>query len=343
MKHDRNGGKRTNWLLIKHRDEYAREGDGERFLEDRPIGCLGPHAWTQIAAGKGKAPKPFMTRKPNAPAPMPCGIRTGSEASTEPAAPASASKVRKSRRACRISSRRSSAAWSSSRRRGQGWVHEIKFDGYRMQLRVEDGEASAQDPQGPRLDRQVRRRSRRPRARCPTASSTARSSRSTSTARRISPALQAAISDGKTDDLVFFAFDLLFAEGEDLRALPLLERKAQLKALLRGQAQTPRLIRYVEHFESRRRRDAEIGAASCRWRASSPSSSMRPIVPAAARPGPRPNAAPATRWCIGGWKTTDGKFRSLMVGVYRGDHLAFVGHGRHRLRRRTRSGASCRR
>ena len=28
---------------------------------------------------------------------------------------------------------------------------------------------------------------------------------------------------------------------------------------------------------------------------------------------------------IGGWKTTNGKFRSLMAGVHRGDHLAFVG------------------
>ena len=28
---------------------------------------------------------------------------------------------------------------------------------------------------------------------------------------------------------------------------------------------------------------------------------------------------------IGGWKTTDGKFRSLMVGVHRGDHLVYVG------------------
>ena len=28
---------------------------------------------------------------------------------------------------------------------------------------------------------------------------------------------------------------------------------------------------------------------------------------------------------LGGWKTTNGKFRSLMAGVYRGDHLVFVG------------------
>ena len=45
-------------------------------------------------------------------------------------------------------------------------------------------------------------------------------------------ALQAALSDGETDELVFFAFDLLFVDGEDLRELPLRERKARLKALL---------------------------------------------------------------------------------------------------------------
>src|SRR5437764_1034755 len=47
-------------------------------------------------------------------------------------------------------------------------------------------------------------------------------------------ALQAALADGKTDDLVFFAFDLLFLEGEDLRKLPLAERKQQLKSVLAG-------------------------------------------------------------------------------------------------------------
>jgi len=32
---------------------------------------------------------------------------------------------------------------------------------------------------------------------------------------------------------VFFAFDLLFLNGADLRTLPLIERKAMLKKLLR--------------------------------------------------------------------------------------------------------------
>ena len=62
MRHDRDGGKRTNWLLIKHRDEFARDGDGESILEQDKSVASG-RTMEQIAAGKGKAPKPFMTAK----------------------------------------------------------------------------------------------------------------------------------------------------------------------------------------------------------------------------------------------------------------------------------------
>ncbi len=59
MKHDRFGGRRTNWLLIKHRDGYAREGDGGAILaEDRSVAS--GRSMEEIAAGKGPAPRPFM-------------------------------------------------------------------------------------------------------------------------------------------------------------------------------------------------------------------------------------------------------------------------------------------
>src|ERR1700733_4701108 len=59
MKWDRKGGKRTNWLLIKHRDEFAQDGNGEAILaEDRSVASGRPMA--TIAAGKGRGPKPFM-------------------------------------------------------------------------------------------------------------------------------------------------------------------------------------------------------------------------------------------------------------------------------------------
>jgi bifunctional non-homologous end joining protein LigD len=64
MKRDRNGGKRTNWLLIKHRDQFAREGnDNEPSDEDRSVAS--GRTMAEIASGKGPRPKPFMlkTRK----------------------------------------------------------------------------------------------------------------------------------------------------------------------------------------------------------------------------------------------------------------------------------------
>jgi bifunctional non-homologous end joining protein LigD len=58
-------------------------------------------------------------------------------------------------------------------------------------------------------------------------------------------ALQVAIADGKTKELVFFVFDQMFAGAEDLRPLPLAERKARLPAVIE---QAPVNIRYVDHF-----------------------------------------------------------------------------------------------
>src|ERR1700712_2459633 len=62
MRHDRSGGKRTNWLLIKHRDEYSRNDKGDVILDEDKSVASG-RAMSQIAAGKGKAPKPFMLAK----------------------------------------------------------------------------------------------------------------------------------------------------------------------------------------------------------------------------------------------------------------------------------------
>ena len=79
MKGDRYGGKRTNWLLIKHRDEYAKEGEAHILEEDRSVAS--GRAMAQIAQGKGKAPKPFMLAKNNR-RPMRSGSRTAAKRPT---------------------------------------------------------------------------------------------------------------------------------------------------------------------------------------------------------------------------------------------------------------------
>jgi bifunctional non-homologous end joining protein LigD len=61
MKRDRSGGKRTNWLLIKHRDEFAREGNDDAVSdEDRSVAS--GRTMAEIASGKGAKPKPFMLK-----------------------------------------------------------------------------------------------------------------------------------------------------------------------------------------------------------------------------------------------------------------------------------------
>ena len=152
MKHDRNGGKRTNWLLIKHRDEYAKEGEANDILdEDRSVAS--GRSMAQIAKGKGKAPKPFMLAKGRR-QPTRCGIRTAAmppkRAKRKTAA---CGPLRRRKRAhsegCQAEEGSAmpgfrSAATLHLRRAAapaDGWCHEIKFDGYRVQLRVEDGRA----------------------------------------------------------------------------------------------------------------------------------------------------------------------------------------------------------
>jgi bifunctional non-homologous end joining protein LigD len=59
MKRDRTGGKRVNWLLIKHRDEFAREDDDNALMADDRSVASG-RSMAEIAAGKGPGPKPFI-------------------------------------------------------------------------------------------------------------------------------------------------------------------------------------------------------------------------------------------------------------------------------------------
>jgi bifunctional non-homologous end joining protein LigD len=58
----REGEKRTNWLLIKHRDEFARDGKKNRILDEEASVASG-RSMDEIAAGKGRGPKPFVTAK----------------------------------------------------------------------------------------------------------------------------------------------------------------------------------------------------------------------------------------------------------------------------------------
>jgi len=329
MRNDRTGGKRTNWLLIKHRDEYVKEGSANKILEADQSVASG-RSMDQIAAGKGRAPKPFMTSKSpltkadavwhsnrgdSAEAPAP-----SKKASLLAVPPPKGKKVTAmpefvAPELCMLVDRPPG---------DEGWCHEIKFDGYRVQLRVDAGEVTLKTRKG--LDWTDK---------FGAIAKEATGLRDVLIDGEIvaldqngAPdfsTLQAAISDGKTDELIFFAFDLLFAEREDLRGLPLGERKARLRQLLearpKGKAKS---IRYVEHFESGG--DAILKSA-CKLSLEGIVSKKLSAPYRSGRSGSwtKAKCRAGHEVVLGGWKTTNGKFRSLMAGVNRGDHLAFVG------------------
>src|SRR6202011_1962529 len=106
MRNDRNGGKRTNWLLIKHRDEFAKEGNANNIL-DADQSVASGRTMNQIAEGKGRAQKPFMPSKPgrpNAPAVGHSNRGDAAEARAEskPAPPRPAEKPSKGKKVASI-------------------------------------------------------------------------------------------------------------------------------------------------------------------------------------------------------------------------------------------------
>lgn len=132
---------------------------------------------------------------------------------------------------------------------GDEWLHEVKLDGYRLQARFEDGDV-----------RLLTRRGSDWTARMPALAKSLRLLETDGTlidgelvvleGERGLPdfqALQNALRDGAKDELVYFAFDLLFEGGVDLRPVQLERRKAKLAALLEAHPEAE--IRFSGHLE----------------------------------------------------------------------------------------------
>lgn len=332
MKGDRFGGKRTNWLLIKHRDEYSKDGDDEGVLKDGHSAASG-RTLDQIAAGKGPAPEPFMMTRRTAGAGAVWnsnkGLAADQRAGLQPAKKVPTAKAAKPVRPaksempdfvepqlCQASERAPS---------GDSWVHEIKLDGYRIQMRVEDGEVSLKTRKAldwtekfPEIEKAA--------AKLPDAIIDGEVVALNAEDYPDFSALQAALSDGNTDDLIYFAFDLLFVDGEDLRKLPLTARKERLEAVLEKYARAKTSpLRYVAHFAA----DGNDMLASAREHGLEGIISKQ--ADAAYRSGRgsgwlKIKTRPAHEVVIGAWTSNKGKFSSLMVGVHRDGHLAYSGN-----------------
>src|SRR4051812_37207708 len=143
---------------------------------------------------------------------------------------------------------------------GDGWLHEIKYDGYRIGCRIEDGQVTLWS-----------RRANDWTSKFPEVREACRALGLKNAlldgevavllpdGRTSFHALQTSFGAIRPKGLVYFVFDLLFLEGEDLRGEPLERRKERLRSLLeavpvhaeprRGAANSGStgVIRYSDH------------------------------------------------------------------------------------------------
>ncbi len=317
----RGGDKHNNWLLIKHKDDAATPGAGGAVVaEDRSVAS--GRTMADIAEGKGKPPKPFVL----ADAAEPDAV-WNSGARSQAAAPA-AGPLKKAAAKSRVAMPRFVAPQLCKLVERppaeSGWVHEIKFDGYRVQLRVAGGVATLLTRKGldwsEKFQAIVKSASR--------LGDCIIDGEAVALDADGSPdfaGLQAALSGGKTDDLIFFAFDCLFGAGRDAREESLADRKTLLAQVLKGldEAGAAR-VRFVDHFEmageavlrSACKLSLE-GVVSKRLAAPYRSGRGEDWVKAKCRAG--------HEVVLGGWTTTGSDFRSLIAGVFRDGKLVHVG------------------
>lgn len=135
---------------------------------------------------------------------------------------------------------------------GEGWLYEVKFDGYRMIAKLRGGRVTLLTRRGQDWTERF------PSVRDDLARLPAREAVLDGEIVIVGrdgvtdfQALQNALSDGddgREGRLVYFAFDLLYLDGRDLRGCAQVTRKRALQALL---AEVPEdgTLRYTEHLE----------------------------------------------------------------------------------------------
>jgi bifunctional non-homologous end joining protein LigD len=272
----------------------------------------------QIAAGKGKSPSPLILGAPerlHAPA---GASKTGARTSSRKSASPKVTHIKTlpsfiEPQLCKLVDRPPSTV---------NWGHEIKFDGYRAQLRVQNGQARMRTRKG--LDWTAKFAAIAERARQLTDCIIDGEICALDQDQMPSfAALQEALSEGNSDALVFFAFDLLIDAQEDLRPLALTVRKQRLQSLLE-KADLHDSIRYVEHFQSTA---DTVLLSACKMHLEGIVSKRLDAAYVSGRSGDwtKAKCRVGQEVVLGGWTAEAGGLRSLLAGVNRGGELLYVG------------------
>ena len=241
--HRRPGEKRDNWLLIKQHDDAARSSRDEDILEDEPLSAVTGRTMDEIANGPkrewrsnrtnssktAKASKKTIAPRKQARAAAIKPLRKTESAKGDAVAAAP-------HRALPAFVAPCLASLSDKAPDSDNWLHEIKFDGYRIQARLDHGKVKLLTRKGLDWTKKFPTVAARI-ANLPAKSALIDGEVVVEENDGVSSfsLLQQDLKESRHDRMAFYPFDLLHLDGTDLRPLPLVSRKSALAKLLRRQ------------------------------------------------------------------------------------------------------------
>jgi len=291
--------KKDNWLLIKGDDEYARSDSNHRVVEKLPHSVKTKRSLEQI--GQDHHPS-SVDVDPKA---MPHAKRKKLPKSFQPQL----------------------AIPADDTPSGDQWLHEIKFDGYRILARVEDD-----------VVRLITRRGNDWTDRFPSVRQAieALNLRDTIFDGEVVvldtdgttnfQALQNVMNRGEERDICYYVFDLPFFDGYDLTSERLIDRKAVLAEVLGSQAAS-RIVRYSDHISGQGR---DVFSHAC-------DKTLEGIISKRANAfyvqkrsddWVKSKCLKRQEFVVGGWTDPSGSregFGALLLGYYQGDDLQYAG------------------
>lgn len=236
--HRRSGETRDNWLLIKSDDEFSRKPRDKDILDEATLSVKTGRTLDEIAEGKRKATKKKTTRK--------TARKRARAAAIAPIRKISGETVRASTGNERMpvdGARRaplpafvepSLATLAIKAPEGDNWIHEIKFDGYRLQARIDSGKVNLLTRNGLDWTKKFPAIAKASAA-LPAKAALLDGELVVEGEDGVSSfsLLQEDLKSGRQVRLVYYVFDLLHRDGADLKPLPLHDRKQALAELLK--------------------------------------------------------------------------------------------------------------
>ena len=292
------GEKAEPWMLKKVTDEYAKPEDGDELVDDCVTSVTTGRTMAEIAAGSDVwrsnrgGQKGGRGKKKSSKAPPPF---------EEPQLATLVDDVPP----------------------GDAWIHEIKYDGYRLELAVGDGVATAWTRNGKdwsdKFKALVKAAAKLP-AGCLIDGEAVAIDENGKPSFQL---LQSTLKDQRGANLVFYAFDLLVDRGEDIRKLPNIVRKDRLASLLAGSSGP---ILYGDHIVGR---GEEMFEAVCKSGGEGVISKKASATYSGTRSGNwlKIKCIQRQEFVIVGWSESDKRigFRSLLLAAKEKRKLTYVG------------------